>query len=76
MKALKSITQTKTPWIIDSEASNHMTDSYHLFSSYLTCASNLKVKIADGSLSTVAGKGSIQISNSITLEPILHVPSL
>ncbi|CAL5338710.1 unnamed protein product [Camellia sinensis] len=57
-----------TSWIIDSGASDHMTDSYHLFSSYIPCAGNLRVRIADGSLAPVAGKGSIRISDSITLE--------
>lgn len=53
-----------------------MTDSHNLFASYSPCAGNLKVKIADGSLSPVAGKGSIQISNLITLKNVLHVPNL
>ena len=65
-----------TPWIIDSGASDHMTDAHHLFSTYSPCAGNLKVKIADGTLSPVAGKGSIRISESITLNPVLHVPNL
>ncbi|KAJ9682590.1 hypothetical protein PVL29_018499 [Vitis rotundifolia] len=65
-----------TPWIIDSGASNHMTDAHHLFSIYSPYAGNLKVKIADGTLSPVAGKGSIRISESITLNPILDVPNL
>ena len=30
----------KTPWIIDSSASDHMTDCHFLFSSYTPCASN------------------------------------
>ena len=53
-----------------------MIESYSLFSSYLPCGSNLKVKIADGSLSSVAGKGSIKIFDSLTLESVLHVPKL
>ncbi|XP_022853402.1 uncharacterized protein LOC111374875, partial [Olea europaea var. sylvestris] len=51
----------------NSSASDHMTDSYHLFSTYIPCAGNIKVKITDRSLSTVAKKGSIQIFESITL---------
>ncbi|KAJ9672956.1 hypothetical protein PVL29_026285 [Vitis rotundifolia] len=53
-----------------------MTDTHHLFSTYSCCAGNLKVKIADGTLSPVAGKWSIRISESITLNPVLHVPNL
>ena len=45
-----------TPWIIDSGAFDHMTDAHHLFSTCSPCAGNLKVKIANGTLSLVAGK--------------------
>ncbi|RVX09169.1 hypothetical protein CK203_013737 [Vitis vinifera] len=47
-------------------------DAHHLFSTYSPYAGNLKVKIADGTLSPVAGKGNIRISESITLNPVLH----
>ncbi|KAK3041977.1 hypothetical protein RJ639_002285 [Escallonia herrerae] len=40
------------------------------------CSNNYKVRIADGSLSTVSGMGSIVISPSITLDYVLLVPSL
>ena len=59
---------------MNSGASDHMTDAHHLFSTYSPRAGSLKVKIADGTLSPVAGKGSIRISKSITLNPVLHVP--
>ena len=71
-----STTSHITPWIIDSSASDHMIDVHHLFSTYSPCAGNLKVKIVDDTLSPVAGKGSIRISESITLNPVLHVPNL
>ena len=53
-----------------------MIDAHHLFSTYSPCVGNLKVKIAEGTLSSVAGKGSIRIFESITLNPVLHVPNL
>ena len=53
-----------------------MTDAHHLFSTYSPCAGNLKVKIAYGTLSPVVGKGSIHIFESITLNPVLHIPNL
>lgn len=65
---------TLAPWIIDSGASDHMT-STSLFHCYTPSASNQKVKIADGSLSSIAGKGSIKISDHITLKSVLHVPN-
>lgn len=71
-----TVSSSQSPWIIDTGASDHMTDAYHLFTSYKPCSGNLKVKIADGSLSTVAGKGSVKISDSLTLESVLHVPNL
>lgn len=49
-------TDSNTSWIIDSGASDHMTGSSELFSSYSPCAGNQKVKIADGSFSAIAGK--------------------
>ena len=53
-----------------------MTNDHHLFSTYSPCVDNLKVKIADGTLSPITGKGSIRIYESITLNPVLHVPNL
>ena len=73
--ALSTMSQT-TPWIIDSGAYDHMTDAHHSFSTYSPCAGNLKIKIADGTLSPFASKGSIRISESSTLNPVLHVPNL
>ena len=63
-------------WIIDSGATDHMTGSLKLFCSYNPCAGNKKIKIADGSLSVIAGIGSIVISPSLTLHKVLHVPNL
>ena len=63
-------------WIIDSGTSDHMTNSPRSFISYSPCPSNYKVKIANGSLSTVVEKGSIKISKNLTFHSILHVPKL
>ncbi|KAJ9687202.1 hypothetical protein PVL29_015881 [Vitis rotundifolia] len=75
LTALSTMSQI-TPWIINSGASDHMTDAHHLFSTYSPCTGNLKVEVADGTLSPVASKGSIHISESITFNPVLHVPNL
>lgn len=75
--ALVSVSPNSShPWIIDSGATDHMTWSANLFVSYTPCAGNQKVKIVDGSLSAIAGKGSIAISPSITLHDVLHVLKL
>jgi hypothetical protein len=63
-------------WIVDSGASDHMTGDSTLFSSYSPCAGNHKIKIADGSFSAIAGKGSVVLSPSLTLKDVLHVPNL
>lgn len=62
------------PWIIDSGASEHMTNCSHLFNSYFPSSGFEKVRIADGSYSSIAGKGNIKISEQITLQFVLHVP--
>ena len=46
------------------------------FSTYSPCPSNKKISTADGTLITVAGQGEVQISPSITLKNVLHVPKL
>ena len=64
-----------TPWIIDSGASNHMTDAHNLSSTYSPYAGNLKVKITGGTLSQLLAKG-VFVFLSLTLNPVLHVPHL
>ena len=63
-------------WIIDSRATEHMTSSSQLFSSCSPCAGNKKIKIDDGSLSVIAGMGSVIISPTLTLHKVLHIPNL
>ncbi|KAI5418366.1 hypothetical protein KIW84_042851 [Lathyrus oleraceus] len=63
-------------WIVDSGASDHMTGESTLFSSYSPCAGNQKIKIVDGSFSAIAGKGSVVLSQMLTLKNVLHVPNL
>ena len=63
-------------WIINSGATDHMTSSSKIFSSYKPCVGNKKIKIAYGSLSAIVGKGSMFISPSLTLHNVLHVSNL
>ncbi|KAL0410895.1 UNVERIFIED_CONTAM: Retrovirus-related Pol polyprotein from transposon RE1 [Sesamum latifolium] len=46
-------------WIIDSKAIDHMTHTPTRFVTYNPCPGNRKVSVADGSLVTVAGQGTI-----------------
>ena len=73
--AFLSVSPSHT-WIVDSGASDHMTGESTLFSSYSPCAGNQKIKIADGSFSAIAGKGSVVLSPMLTLKNVLHVPNL
>lgn len=57
-----------TPWIIDSGASHHMTSSSNLFHTYSPCSGSNKIRIADASFSPIAGKGQINLTQSIDLE--------
>jgi hypothetical protein len=63
------------PWIIDSGASNHMTNDSKLFLLYTTTLRNT-VKVANGLSTPVLGAGSIPLSSSLSLSSVLHVPSL
>ncbi|XP_043704538.1 uncharacterized protein LOC122654487 [Telopea speciosissima] len=59
-------------WILDSGASDHMTVKANFFSTYSPCSGEDKVRIADGSLSSIFGKGSITCSPTLSLNSILH----
>ncbi|KAH7665241.1 RNA-directed DNA polymerase protein [Dioscorea alata] len=63
-------------WIVDSEASNHMTGDIKTFTDFKTATNGTFVKIADGTYSEVAGIGSVIISKEITLKSVLFVPNL
>lgn len=63
LKALSITSRVKTIQIIDSSASDHMTNAY-LFSSYLLCTGNLKVKITYDTISPIARK---KVSKSLIL---------
>lgn len=50
-------------WVIDSGATDYMTGCEKLFNSYSPCPGHFKVKIADRSLSSVAGIGTIRLTH-------------
>lgn len=53
-----------------------MNDMSNLFVSYIPCSGSKKVRIGDGSLSSLARKGTIQISKNLQLKYVLHVLKL
>ena len=50
-----------------------MTSFSHLFHTYNPCSGHENFCIADGSYSTIAGKGLINLSINISLKNVLHV---
>jgi len=62
--------------ILDFRANDHMTPLPKYFSTYSSCPSNTKISTTDENLITTAGQGEVQISPSITLRSVLHVPKL
>ena len=70
-----STSHSNSPWIIDSGAFGHITGSSPMFSTYIPHSGQDKVKIADGIVSSIFGKGLVQVSPSLSLSSVLHVPS-
>ena len=64
---------SSTSWIIDSGASDHMTNLLKLFQTYVPCPGNQKIRIANESFSSIARKGLVPIYEKITLRSVLHV---
>ncbi|KAK8574583.1 hypothetical protein V6N12_062273 [Hibiscus sabdariffa] len=67
---------TWNSWVIDSGATDHVTNSCLGFVDYKPCSSNQKITVADGTKITVAGIGNIPISETLTLKNVLHIPKL
>ena len=76
LTTLNAAKQKGIVWIVDSGASDHMTGTANAFSSYTPYNSGQKIKIADGSLSPVAGTRTVFLSNTIKLDSVLYVLKL
>ena len=61
---------------MDSEDTDHMTQSSNGFVSCSPCPINKKIAIVDGMLVIVAGRGDIVISQNLILKNGLHVSKL
>ena len=64
------------PWIIDSDASDHMSSTQSLFHGYFPYHVDRRVKLADGFFTYVAGLGTIWLNDFFCLSSVLYVPSL
>ncbi|PON38244.1 LOW QUALITY PROTEIN: hypothetical protein PanWU01x14_314000 [Parasponia andersonii] len=67
--------QTSQIWVVD-DAIDHMTNSSHYFTKYTPCPGNQKIKLADGTLASIAGKRTTPLTPSLLLKYVLHVPKL
>jgi hypothetical protein len=70
----RSTTSQSKPWIIDTGATNHMTGASDLFTTYTPCSGKDKVRVADGSMAPIVGRGSVRCTMTLSLSPVLHVP--
>ena len=64
------------PWVVDSGASDHMTGDDTILHEYSQCKEDSTIKIADGTLSKIEGKGQSRISKDMHLKSVLYVPKL
>jgi hypothetical protein len=69
-------TKSDGSWRTDLGTSDHMTSLSSLFSTYNLCLGREKVRIVDGSLSFVSGKGSIPVTPFMSFTSVLNVPYL
>lgn len=69
--APNTMVTSATFWIINSGASDHTTGCHELSVEYVPHSGNIKIQVADGSLSSVAGKGTITLSN-MTLKSVFN----
>ncbi|XP_072086997.1 uncharacterized protein [Arachis hypogaea] len=70
--SLNCTSNLNAPWIVDSGTSDHMTSLSPLFKTYSPSFENEKIRVADGSFSSIAGKGTIKLSKNIDLRNVLH----
>ena len=70
-----STTSKNRTWIIDTGASDHMTRDFNQLKSVLPSPQSV-ISTANGSTSLITGEGSVILSNTLTLDTVLVVPSL
>nr|XP_009774370.1 PREDICTED: uncharacterized protein LOC104224418 isoform X2 [Nicotiana sylvestris] len=63
-------------WVIDSGATNHMTDNPNIFSSFRSHKAPSSLTVADGTTCSSVGSGTVKPTSSITLSSVLSLPNL
>ena len=51
-----------------------MIGASNLFTSYTPTSGKDKVRVADGSMAPITGRGTVQCTKTLSLSPVLHVP--
>ena len=74
--ALNTVMTADDTWIVDSGATDHMTGNRGLFKTLRMCHENLRVKVANGVVTNVAGIGSVVITECLEIHNVLFVPDL
>ena len=69
------VSSSSSEWVINSEATNHMTSNSSLFSTFQSQPSPSIVTLVDGSHSCVLGSGTIVPTPSIPLTLVLSLPN-
>ncbi|XP_062028861.1 uncharacterized protein LOC133744845 [Rosa rugosa] len=72
---MKGKVSMNSSWIIDTGASDHMTNDPSLLEKLKPSSQNI-VSTADGTPTPVTGEGSVVLSDTLTLDSVLVVPSL
>ncbi|KAK4404412.1 Retrovirus-related Pol polyprotein from transposon RE2 [Sesamum angolense] len=72
---LQQNTHLMISWILDSGATRHVCANLTYFTNYSKPAKLHKVNLPDGSRQPVAHIGTVKLSDQITLEHVLHIPS-
>ena len=72
-QGIKSHQAQPKSWIIDTGATNHMTGASNLFTSYTPTSGKDKVRVADGSMAPITGRGTVKCTKTLSLSPVLHV---
>ena len=67
--------KTHKIWVVDSGAIDHMTNTLHHFTTYTPCLENQKIRVADGTMASIPGKGTIPLT-FLSLKFVLYVSKL
>ena len=69
--ALFTSKQTDYDWIVDSGATDNMTGCKDIIQNFQPYPMDRGVKIADGTLASIAGVGLVHVTPTLTLFPVL-----